>query len=118
MRSEDIGVRIAAIEQQFADQVRQNQQLTATLLALIARFGDPAYVSVREAAEIERRLYGKGSPSSVRRRIAAGEYTLLKAKGAKASVIAIAQIHEVYRKSLQPAAPPARSPAEAAKRRR
>lgn len=118
VNSDEIGRRFAALEQRFADEVRRGREAMATIMVLAARFGDPQFVTIKEAAELEKRLYGKGTVRTVRRRIDNGLYTEIKAQGERAGRIAIEQIHEVHRKSYAPAPRPQRTAREAAERKR
>ena len=88
--------RLNAIEELLATKVRQSDRLEAVVMVLLDRLGDVSRVTVKEAAAIEERLYGKGSVKSVRAKIHAGIYTLEKRSGEKQARIPVSQIYSGY----------------------
>ena len=96
LSSDDIAKRIDALERTVAEKVRQGEEMTAVVMVLLARLGDIARVTVKEAAAIEERLYGKGSVKAIRSKIDAGIYTLEKRAGEKEGRIPVDQIYAGY----------------------
>jgi hypothetical protein len=93
---------VAALMQQVADLVRVNHEQNEVTKILVSRLGDPEWLTVKEAAQLEQRLYGKGSEASVRSKIEAGVYDLVKRQGEKSGRIFIRQILDAHRKEFQP----------------
>ena len=102
LQVEDLARHIIALEQFVAEKVRQGAQLEAVVMVLLARVGDTSRVTVKEAAVLEEKLYGKGSVKSVRSKIRADIYTLEKRSGEKEARISIAQIAQHYSDAFLP----------------
>ena len=92
----DLATQIAVLEQLFLEKCRQGAQIEAVAMLLLARVGDPSRVTVKEAAALEERLFGKGSVASVRGKIRAGKYHLQKRDGEKEARINVEEIYGEY----------------------
>ena len=119
MTSEEIGHRLAAFVASVEDVLQEAREDRATLKVLLSRVGDPELVTVREAVELEKHLYGerKASIHTVRARIKSAAYTVVRAPGEKEGKIAVREIIEVHRKGYAPATPSQRTAREAAERK-
>lgn len=96
LTSADLAQRIEGLEVLIAAKVRQGERLEAVVMVLLDRLGDVSRVTVEEAVALERRLYGKGSPAGVRKKIRLGKYTLEKRTGEKEARIPVDQIYDGY----------------------
>ena len=96
LTQKDLAERIEGLEAMVAERVRQGARMEAVVMVLLGRLGDPGRVTVAEAVALEQRLYGKGSLSSVRKKIRAKTYQLEKRPGEKEARIPVDQIYDGY----------------------
>jgi hypothetical protein len=85
---EDLADRLAAVERDVARVLAQGESFLAVAIAFMAQHGDPTHVDVERAAQI------RGiSVHAMRRRIAAGKYTLETIPGTRETGIPIEQLY-------------------------